>query len=104
VADSASVDPGRPVVARLKVRTLGSGRTHYADIPAMLIRESTVHGRACRTVAPPVAALCGAVLGARGPATVVVMRDSVAVGCSGCVSIAARVQSPNPTTNGASTP
>jgi hypothetical protein len=93
VADSASV-------ARSKVRTLGSGRTHYADIPATLVRESTAHGRDCRTVAPPVAALCGVVLGARGPATVVVMRDSVAVGCRGCVSIAARVQSPNPTTNG----
>lgn len=79
-----------PAGARLKVRRHGSGRAHYADVPASLVQHATILGRECHTIAPPVAALCGVVLGARGPATVVVMRDTAEVGCRACVTLAAR--------------
>lgn len=72
---------------RVKVRRHGSGRTHHADLPPNLIQPATILGRECRTATPPVAALCGVVLGVRGPATVVVMRDTVTVDCRACVSI-----------------
>jgi hypothetical protein len=76
------------VTSRLKVRRHGSARTHYADIPDTLTQAATILGRDCRTVTPPVAALCGVVLGARGPDAIVVMRDTVDVGCRACVKIA----------------
>ncbi|MET8278364.1 hypothetical protein [Micromonospora sp. NPDC005174] len=75
-------------VARLKVRNLGSGRSHYADVPSGIIRAASVLGCDCRVVAPPIAALCGVVLGTRGPDLILVMRDTVAVGCRACVKIA----------------
>lgn len=76
---------------RLKIRRLGSGRTHLADVPSQIVRPDKVHGRACRTVNPPVAALCGVVLGATTAVTaVVVMRDAVKVGCRACVTLGTR--------------
>lgn len=73
---------------RVKVRALGSGRTHHADVPNHLVRSG-----AFRTLPPPIAALCGVVLGARGPATIVVMKDAAQVNCRACVTLA---QSPRP--------
>ncbi|MFI2663363.1 hypothetical protein [Micromonospora carbonacea] len=75
---------------RLKLRRHGASVTHYADVPAALVQDATVLGRACRTVTLPVAALCGVVLGCVGPAPVVVMSGERApVGCRACVKIAA---------------
>lgn len=75
---------------RLKLRRYGSGITHYADVPATLIHDATILGKACRTVTPPVAALCGTVLGRYGTTPVVVMRGERApVGCRACVKVAA---------------
>lgn len=75
---------------RLKLRRLGSDRIHQADVPDSLTRTDRVHGQECRTVIPPVAALCGVVLGATtATSAVVVMRDSVSVNCPACVRISA---------------
>lgn len=75
---------------RFKIRRLGSDRTHYADVPDHLTRADVVHGRECRTVVPPVAALCGVVLGVRAVTAVVVMRDTVEVRCRACVTLDVR--------------
>ena len=71
---------------RVKVQRLTSGTTHHADLPDALIHADTLFGRECRTVTPPVAALCGAVLAG----TVVVMREHVTVGCRTCARLADR--------------
>lgn len=71
--------------ARVKARKLGSGTTHHADVPDHLIQPG-----AFRTLAPPIAALCGVVLGSRGPATIVVMKDAAQVNCRACTTLAAR--------------